>query len=167
MKTFQVNVADLAYLTLYESIVENLPSLSKEQRAEKAQELGGEPVCQENINDKIFALGMRIWVDKEVPVFSAVKKSAEVTLYTKVARILIDLHSTASAKFQAAKEKYGVGSVQYQQASSFLDVVSIIVAHIDAEVTGDDSLKKIITSPPSPAAAPAKTNHKPKKGSKR
>jgi hypothetical protein len=162
MKTFQVNVKDLYYLTLYEDIVKGLPSLTQEQRTEKSEELGGEPVCQENINDKIFSLGMRIWVDKEVPVFSAIRKASEANLYTRVAKILVDLHSVANARLKAAKAKHGVGTPQYQQASTFLDVVSIIVAHIDAEVSGDDSLKKIITQTPD-----EKPKAHPKKGRKR
>lgn len=115
---------DVSEQVLYDNIVKFLPSISAEIRAEKAKELGQEPLCRDNVNERIFRLGVRGFLNQFEEsggnVYSGVVKNKVLESYTRVSRTLVDMHTGFQAKMNGAKEKYEKALAAAQKAEEEL-----------------------------------------------
>lgn len=150
MTTIRVSAElDVAEQVLYENIVKFLPSIPDPAvRAQKAKELGQEPLCQENVDERLFKLGIRAFLqqfeESGENVYSAVVKNKVLSAYTNVARTLVDLHTGFQSRMKATEEKHGKDSEQYRIADAQYSAICMAIALVDRDFLGGDTAEGLV-----------------------
>jgi len=153
----ELEVNDVASRTMLMGIVEHLPSLTPEQRAEKARELGEEPLCKENIHTRIFQAGLHVFLkhtqDPAETIMSAAIKADLLATYTNMTRKLVDTFTLHKAKEEALRKEKGANHKDAVAQGHVVTGISLVVAALDSEITGNDrkDLAKVVTRNGKPA----------------
>ena len=144
----EVELDDIAYRTFLMTIADNLPSMTGEERSLRARELGEEPLCKENVNDRIFRLGLHAFLKHiESPAESmagTVIKTELLKTFTSVTRKMVDLYTLHESHLRAIGKEKGKDSPEYKAQGHVLTGICLVVAELDSELTGAGDKGKLV-----------------------
>ena len=152
----RIDLVDLGAQQMWELFQKSLPSLSPEERARRAKELGAEPLCVENAAERLFKTGLAtFWKEKSVQGesrFALLVESDFLTLRSRLAKLCVDTVTLLDAKLLEIGHSKGADGPEVKEWEKFTEGAHMVIGIVDRllQMTmGDTEPAK----PPAPAAA--------------